>query len=209
MNKIKILIVEDDLDWLRLMTCFLNNEHDFIIVGTASNKEDALQLVKTEDIDVILMDINLSENNYDGIYAASEICQIKKVKVIMLTSLIEHETITQSFTAGAVNFIHKTRFQEIPAAIRLAVHPFSPIEVLLKDYHRLKHEEELKPLTQSEREVFELVEKGYTRSQMEQKLFKSESTLKNQVNSMLKKLGVKSSKEAIEKVHKRGIFRKI
>ena len=82
------------------------------------------------------------------------------------------------------------------------------MEVLLDDYHKLKQEEELKSLSPSEREVFDLIEQGNTQNEIGKKLFKSEQTLKNQVHSILKKLGVRSSKDAIEKVKKMGIFKK-
>ena len=54
---------------------------------------------------------------------------------------------------------------------------------------RLKREERLRGLTPAEREVFDLLDEGYTHSQMEQKLFKTESTLKNQINKILKSSG--------------------
>ena len=125
----------------------------------------------------------------------------------MLTSLGDEQVITQSFTAGAVNYIEKSKFKELPAAIRSAVlHPGS-MDVLLKEFARLKREEQLRGLTPAEREVFDLLDEGYTHSQMEKKLFKTESTLKNQINKILKKLGVRSSKEAVEKVRRKGIVR--
>ncbi|MDF2660980.1 MAG: two component transcriptional regulator, LuxR family, partial [Paenibacillus sp.] len=56
-----------------------------------------------------------------------------------------------------------------------------------------------------ERELFGLLEAGYTQREIGGKLYKAESTLKNQVNKMLKKLRVKSSKEAVEKVRRGGL----
>lgn len=208
MERIKILIVEDDQDWLKLMTQMINHEDDLIVVGTALNKDEAVQSAKMLDVDVVLMDINLTDNNYDGIYAAVEICEIKKVKIIMLTSFTHNDAIRQSFAAGAVHFIAKKDCNTIPAVVRSLFNDFSPMEVLLEDYHRLKREEELHSLTPSEREIFDLVEQGLTQSQIEKKLFKTERTLKNQVSAIIKKLGVRSSKEAVEKVRRKGIFRK-
>ncbi|WP_338130595.1 hypothetical protein [Cohnella ginsengisoli] len=61
------------------------------------------------------------------------------------------------------------------------------MEALLKELRRLKREEQLQPLTAAEREVYVMLEEGYTHAQIERKLYKSESTLKNQVNKILKK----------------------
>jgi NarL family two-component system response regulator LiaR len=202
---IKVLLVEDDADWIKAMTAFLNHEDDILVVGAAMRSEEAIRLAKTLAFDVVLMDIQLTEGGMEGIYVAAQMNEIHPAKIIMLTSVSEEGVMTQAFTAGAVNYIEKTRFKDIPQAIRSAYHHPSAMEALLKEFARLKREEQLKDLTPAEREVFELIEDGYTHSQMEKTLHKSESTLKNQVNKILKKLGVKSSKEAIEKVRRRGL----
>jgi DNA-binding NarL/FixJ family response regulator len=205
-EKIKVLLVEDELNWQTVMKGLLRNEIDIIIVGTAMNRETAIKAVKENEIDVILMDINLSGNKCDGIYIAAEISQFSTAKIIMLTSLNEEEIIIDSFKAGAVNFILKEKYKEIPAIIRSTYNATTPMELLLKDYLRLKKEEQLKELTNAEKEIFGLIEEGYTQKQIQDKLYKSESTLKSQISQVLKKLGVKSSKEAVKKVKTRGLF---
>jgi NarL family two-component system response regulator LiaR len=202
---IKVLLVEDDPDWIKAMTSFLNHEKDILVVGAAMQSEEAIRLAGTLAFDVVLMDIQLTVGGMEGIYVAAEINDIHPAKIIMLTSVGDESVMTQAFTAGAVNYIEKTRFKDIPHAIREAHRHPSAMEALLKEFARLKREEQLKELTPAEREVFELIEIGYTQPQMERKLHKTESTLKNQVNKILKKLGAKSSKEAVEKVRRRGL----
>ncbi|WP_424768927.1 response regulator [Paenibacillus sp. sgz302251] len=206
MSHIKVFIVEDDPDWIKALTSFLNREEDLLVVGTASNSDDALSMAKTIAFDIVLMDIQLDGSRHDGIHTAMQIHEQTPAKIIMLTSLNDEQSMTHSFTAGALHYLEKTRFQELPQTIRSAYHHPAPMEALLKELARLKREEQLKQLTGAEREVFELIEAGYTQSQIEQKLFKAESTLKNQVNKILKKFGVRSSKEAIEKVKRKGLF---
>lgn len=205
MNKINVAIIEDDLGWLKSMTSFLNKENDMLVTGTATNREDAVNLARTTLFDVIIMDINLNENKRDGILAAAEILQLVKVKIIMLTSLREDEIVLESFTAGAVNFISKEKYLEIPNAIRIAYNNDSPMEVLLNEFLKLKKNEQLKNLTQSEKQVYDLLEKGYTKSRIETELYKSANTIKSQIKQILKKLGVTSSKEAVMKVKSRGL----
>ncbi|MEC0202977.1 response regulator transcription factor [Paenibacillus lautus] len=208
MNRIQIFLVEDDPDWIKSMTVFLNAQEDMIVVGTAESSEQAIAMAQILSFDIVLMDIQLTAGRLDGIYTAAEILERKpQAKAIMLTSLGDEQVITQSFTAGAVNYFEKSKFKELPAAIRSAVlHPGS-MEVLLKEFARLKREEQLRGLTPAEREVFDLLDEGYTHSQMEKKLYKTESTLKNQINKILKKLGVRNSREAVEKVRRKGIVR--
>ncbi|MFS0838564.1 response regulator [Paenibacillus sp. 1P03SA] len=207
MELIKILLVEDDPDWIKAMTSYLNKEDDLLVVGAAVHPDEAVRMAAKLDFDVVLMDIQLTDRGLDGIYTAAEMMELRPVKIIMLTSMSDEHIMTESFTAGAVNYIEKTRFREVPQAIRSAYRHPAAMDALLKEFSRLKREEQLKELTAAEREVFELIEEGYTQSQIEKKLVKAESTLKNQVNKMLKKLGVKSSKEAVEKVRRRGISR--
>lgn len=126
----------------------------------------------------------------------------------MLTSLKDDEIITDSFTAGAVNFISKEKYDEIPNAIRTASHNDSPIEVLLNEFSKLKREEQLKELSCSEKQVYDLLEKGYTKVGIESKLYKTANTVKSQVKQILRKLGVSSSKEAVLKVKTRGLLEK-
>jgi DNA-binding NarL/FixJ family response regulator len=204
-DSIKVLIVEDDPDWIKAITTFLNKEADLLVVGAATDSFGAVRLARTLAFDVVLMDIQLTENGLDGIRTAVEMNELHPAKIIMLTSLSDEAVMTQAFTAGAVNYLEKTRFQELPQAIRSAYHHPSAMEALLKEFSRLKREEQLSTLTAAEREVFELIEAGYTQPQIEKKLYKAESTLKNQVNKMLKKLGVKSSREAVEKVKRKGL----
>lgn len=201
-------MVEDDPVWLKIMTGFLNTFPDLDLVGTATSKNEALQLIMDVTADIILMDINLSENKRDGITAALEILEKTKVRIIMLTSLEEEELITDSFAVGAVDYISKDNYMEIPTIIRRLVRRLSPQEVLLKDYARLKKEEQLKELTIAEREVFNLIEKGYSLTQIEEIMFKSHNTLKTQVKQILHKLKVKNRAEAVKKVASKGVFGK-
>src|SRR5665647_871753 len=208
MDKIQVAIVEDDLGWLKALTSFLNKQDDILVEGTATNREDAVNLARTSIFDVIIMDINLNENKRDGILAAVEILQSVKVKIIMLTSLKDDEIITDSFTAGAVNYISKENYEEIPNAIRAAFHNDSPIEVLLGEYSKLKRDEQLKDLSSSEKQVFDLLEQGYSKSRIELTLFKTANTVKSQVKQILRKLGVSNSKEAVFKVKTKGLLKR-
>lgn len=205
MCKIKVAIVDDDINWTKEMAKILNREKDIVIVGTAFSKEEAINMVENISIDVILMDINLSGNKCDGIAATLEINRIKEIKTIMITSHTDESIILNSFIAGAKNYIKKSEYNQISDAIRNLFKDSSPFEVLLKDYARLKEEEQLSILTPTEKEIYKLVEGGNSRSQIQDILLKSENTIKNQIKNIFKKFNVNSCKQAIEKVKSRGI----
>jgi DNA-binding NarL/FixJ family response regulator len=79
---------------------------------------------------------------------------------------------------------------------------------LLNQFSKYKREEQIKNLTEAEKEVYELLEEGYSQSKIEIALYKSHSAVKMQIRSILRKLGVKNSKEAIQKVRTKGLLDK-
>lgn len=207
-GKIKVAIVEDDLEWIELLKIILFKEEDILLVGVATNKDEAVRLSQALDqIDIFLVDINLTENNLDGIFVALELRENNYPgKVIMLTSMIEEEIVQKSFVAGVSNYFLKKNAPELPSLIRKAYAERTPIEILANDYCRLKQEEKLKALTPAERQLYELAESGMTRIEMERKLLKSENTIKGQIKKLLRKLEASNTKEAIRKVKSGGIL---
>ena len=208
MDNIRVVVVEDDLVFQKAVINFINHQPDMMVVGAASNKVDAVNLVKSLEVDIVLMDINLKGNESDGIIAALEIAQSNHAKIIMLTGIDDAVTIMDSFTAGAVHYVLKENYLEIPNTIRLLSKNNVPYEILMKEFSRLKKEEQLQDLSYPEKEVFYLVEQGYTQAEIGQKLYKTQNTIKTQIKSMLKKLKVNNMKEAVQKIKSKGILEK-
>lgn len=201
MDKIKIVIVEDDLDWLKLIINYLNKEKEFVIAGTAMTKNEAIELARLVDPDFVIMDIHLSGNKNDGIEAAAEIGGISKAKIIILSALKDPETIIDSFSVGAVKFLTKDKFHNLIEDIKEMMNGLTPLEILLKDYKRLKRNEYLTVLTAQELKTFNLLEQGFTQKEIASKLVKSTDTVKNQITSIFKKLDVRNVQEALRKVN--------
>lgn len=212
MDQIRVMLVEDDPVWLSGFQDLINQQEDMAVVATASTKEEALQRHIKGQIDVMVLDINLTENNLDGVEVALEIMDRGDMtKVIMMTSLTQEEVVVDSFSAGAVNYINKLHFKEIAPAIRAAFHNQSSIhpsaaQVLRQEFLRLKREEDQNVLTASEKEILQRIHNGETQTEMEKNLFISKRTIKNHINRILKKMGVKSSKEAASIAKKKKMF---
>ncbi len=213
MDNIRVFLVEDDPDWLRGLQDFLDQQEGLGVVGTASAKDAALRRLSELDIevDVILLDIMLSANGRDGLDIAAEISGVLTAPIIMLTSLSEEEIIVEAFMSGAVNYVNKSNFKDIPEAIRSAharrssIHP-SAAEAVLAELNRIKREERQKLLTPSEKSILKLIQEGNTQPQVAAKVHIAERTIKNHISNILKKLGVKSSKEAAEIARKKGML---
>ncbi|ELK39807.1 DNA-binding response regulator [Brevibacillus agri] len=212
METIKVFLVEDDPVWRKGLVDYLNKEADLTVVGEAGTKAEATERFLAAEADVVLMDINLTENNLDGIETAMELIALEAdCKIIMLTSLTAEDVIVESFSAGAVNYISKSSFKEIPDAIRAAhnsqsaIHP-TAAAALRNEFLRLKNEENQKLLSPAEKDILQLIHQGKTQTQIEQSLHITKRTIKNHINRILKKMGVKTSKEAAAKASQKKLF---
>jgi two-component system response regulator DevR len=211
MDKIKVLLVEDDAEWRGILSSTLRDEADLFLVAAVSNRQDALNTCLLTNPDVVLMDIVLTENNLDGIEAVIDIMAVRHPKIIMLTSMDEEEIILEAFAAGAINYITKTHISAIPNAIReaycdqVSIH-FDASRAVSKEILRIRQEQFRNMLTPAEQEVLQLLSKGHTQSHIQTLLHITESTIKKHVHKILKKFGVISGKDAVEKARKRGFF---
>ncbi|NOU72247.1 response regulator [Paenibacillus sp. LMG 31458] len=219
MEPIRILIVEDDLDWLRGLKAYLNRQPDLKVVATVSIAEEAKELFANAEpgADVVLMDIMLQDEPA-GIGLAEQALLSWGVKVIMLTSMEEKDFIFRSFQAGAIDYQIKSRFEELPTIIR-AVHArqsainAAVAEQMREEFRRLKRlEQQFKVkevsdlITPTELQVLEMIDQGHTQTEIANRFFISLRTVKIHVGHILKKLGSPSSKDAAQKIRDLGLF---
>jgi DNA-binding NarL/FixJ family response regulator len=219
METIKVLIVEDDPDWLKGLTAYLTKQPDLLIVGQASNVEEALQAIAALEFNVVLMDIMLA-NQAEGIWLTSEVCQSCQAQVIMLTSMEEKELIFEAFQAGAIDYQIKSDFEKLPQAIRSAFQKQAPInssvaEQMRAEFRRLKVMEkfyqvkEIKNMiTPTEMDILEHIDQGFTQTDIAKKFVISIHTVKVHVGNVLRKLGGQSSKDSARKLRELGVFNK-
>ncbi len=217
MTSIKVLMVEDDRDWLRGLKAYLSQQPDLEIVAVATSRAEAFEQLERYEVDVVLMDIMLS-GDIEGIEMTAEVSRIYGTKVIMLTSLEEKEVIFEAFKAGALDYHVKSNFEGIPDAIRSAFHNQSPINAAVADemraeFRRLKQlEREFKrkelehELTATELEILACIDQGLTQPKIAERFVISIRTVKVHVGNILKKLRVESSKEAAALVKQYGLI---
>ncbi|WP_339312121.1 response regulator transcription factor [Paenibacillus sp. FSL M7-0896] len=204
--EIQILIVEDDAVWRSMLARFLNSEPGLQVIHTTATKEEALTFCTSHTVDVVLMDLNLTEHHLDGLQATLELSLTgNEARVIVLTSLTDERTILDAFTAGAIQYVSKSDFRLIPGTIREAMRSRSPQSVLVREFLRLKEAEQYNRLTLAEKEIISLSEAGNGRQAMMRSLRKSEGTLKNQITSILRKFNSKSLKEVVRAIKSRGL----
>lgn len=221
MDIIKLWIVEDDEDWRRGLAAYLNEPSDLAVTLASGQPEQVRRALREGERsswpDVVLMDIML-HGAPEGIALAEETAAACGARVIMLTSMEEKELILRAFQAGAIDYQLKSDFEGLPDAVRAAARREAPIspaaaERMREEFKRLKALErafEAKQLqdliTPAELQLLEMVDRGYSQSQIADRQFISIRTVKNHINHILRKLGVPGSKEAARQAREMGLF---
>jgi DNA-binding NarL/FixJ family response regulator len=206
---IRILVAED-LDVLREHFCLLIEQTEgMILVGQASSGKEVLSLVPQLRPDIILMDIEM-DMKHDGIITAQKVlAQFPETKIIFLTVHEDDETVFSAFETGAVDYVLKTSsVGEIINSIRTAYQGKVQIrpEVAYKiknEFTRIRRNEEtfrksiqiLYQLTPSELAILDLLLKDMKITEIAKERQVELSTIKSQINLILKKFNKKRTKE--------------
>lgn len=107
-KKIKVAIVEDNIDLCKIISDYLHKNELIQVIGTANDGEKALELVLNNEIDVLLLDAILPKR--DGISVLEEIQSNKvkqKISVIMLTAISNEDFVHRALKLGASYFMLK------------------------------------------------------------------------------------------------------
>jgi len=116
----KVLIV-DDAAFMRMMIKDILSKNGYEVVGEAENGLKALEKYKSNEPDLVIMDITMPE--MDGIQAVKEIKRFNKdAKIIMCSAMGQQAMVIESIQAGAQDFIVKPfQAERVLEAIKRAV----------------------------------------------------------------------------------------
>ena len=202
--KIKILLADDHSLFREGLRRILGQEKDIEIVGEARDGVEALRLANRLRPDVVLMDISLPGPN--GIRITRKIKKRQgKIHVIMLSMYEDTAHIIESFQAGASGYVIKTHssgelMETIRSVSREGVSiPPSIEQKLLKGIRQPDFLSGVQGinLTNKEVRILKLVASGSTNKEIATRLFISEKTVKNHLNHIYRKLGVKNRAQAV------------
>jgi len=190
-NNIRVMLVEDDAFWQTNISKYIEEEsNDIKVVFAVDCKERALEIINEGNkIDVVLIDLNLTGANLDGIEII-EILSERAIKTIALTSINEDEIIVETFESGAINYINKSSVYDIITAIYQAVEGRNQIHADAAGalLGKIREDKKLSSLTNSEKEVYKLEKKGYPKKEIAKRLYKTIDTIKKHSKSWRKKL---------------------
>jgi len=201
---IRVLVADDHVLFREGLRKILELEEDIKILGEANDGAETLRLTSKLKPDIILMDISLPGPN--GIRITRQIKRrFRKVYVIMLSMYEDTAHIMESFQAGASGYVIKTRpsgelIETIHSVVREGVSIPPLIEhKLLKGIRKPDFLIGTRRaiLTKREVRVLKLVASGKTNKEIAKRLFVSEKTVKNHLNHIYRKLGVKNRAQAV------------
>ncbi len=112
----KILVVDDDA--IVIKSCRRILESEGFEVLTVSGAEEALEMIKTFEVDLLLIDVKMPK--YDGLYLMREIKkELPEVPIIVMSGYPTQETVNEVMKLGANQFIPKPfRPDELMRVIR-------------------------------------------------------------------------------------------
>jgi DNA-binding NarL/FixJ family response regulator len=172
------------------------------IVGTGSNSEELLRLVKQAQPDVAIVDIKMPPTQTDeGIAAAREIRRTQpNVGVLVLSQYLESEYATRLLTdvPGGAGYLLKDRLADIAVlmdALKRIVEGECVVDptIVSRLVHRPRDPGPLDELTDREREVLALVAEGRSNQAVSRLLSVSPKTVEAHIRQILLKLGLRES----------------
>ena len=203
------VLVVDDHDMFRETTTELLTAHGFTVLGGARNGLEAIELTRSTQPDVVLMDVHMPR--VDGIEATQRIsAECSHARVLVFTFSADEDDVLNAITAGASGYLLKTTpLDQLVAGIYAAANGETLISpsITAQLVRRVRSEgtataasaalqERAAGLTPRERDILKLIAHGKDNSTIGKTLFLSDKTVKNHITALLRKLELANRTEA-------------
>lgn len=208
------LIIADDHAIVRQgLVSLLQGEEEIRVLDQAGTGREALALVRKHRPDLALLDVTMPDMN--GLEAARQIKEeLPDVEILILTMHDEEAFFFEALQAGASGYVLKgAHSDELLHAIRViregGVH-ISPDMAgeLVRDYMERHPDPAVGDLlTPREREVLTLIAKGFTNSEIAEKLNLSINTIKTHRSNIYDKLDIHDRAALVDYALRRGLLR--
>jgi DNA-binding NarL/FixJ family response regulator len=214
-DAVRVLIADDHPLFREGMRGRLDRVADVTVVGEAASGDEAVELARKLEPDVILMDIKMPGLN--GIEATRKILQAyPRVGVLVLTMFEDDDSVFAALRAGAKGYLLKDSGGEgVVHAIRAVASGeavFGPgVAERMIGYFSVSRsaapQRAFPELTEREEEVLSLVAQGKSNQEISRQLFVSLKTVRNHVSNILVKLQVADRAQAVIRARDAGMGR--
>jgi DNA-binding NarL/FixJ family response regulator len=207
MEAITVTIVEDLIEVRESLEKLIINSDGFLLLSSYNNAEVAQNKIPEEQPEIVIMDINLP-----GISGIDCIRKIKDdcphTQFLMYTIFEDDEKVFEALEAGANGYLlKKTPKDKITAALKELHDGGSPMSThiarkVTKSFQQRNHlDEQSTLLTHKEKEVLELLSKGFLYKEIGEHLHISLNTVKQHIHKIYEKLHVSNRTEAINRLY--------
>jgi DNA-binding NarL/FixJ family response regulator len=210
----RILLVDDEMLLRQGLRKLLEMSQDFTIVEEAADGFEALDALERIEVDVMLLDIRMPGLDGLGVLDALR-TKPKRPAALVLTTFDDPELLLEAARREARGFISKAvSLQELTLAIRAVARGatwFQPtvtssLRRALADPKARHAPAQLDCLSHREVQVLRLIAGGLSNREIAQTFSVADGTVKNQVSSILGKLGVHDRTLAVLKAIEAGII---
>lgn len=202
-DKIRIIVVDDQAVVRQGFVSLINTVADMEVVAEGTNGQQAVELYREHQPDVLLMDLRMPlMGGVEAIKAIKR--EFPSARLVVLTTFDGDEDIYRSLQAGAQGYLLKDMFfEELEDAIRTVRAGGRRIPGIVAE--RLAERVGGSDLTGRELEVLEQIVRGKSNKEIAAVCGITEATVKSHINSILSKLGVADRTQAATTALQRGI----
>ncbi len=198
MSQRQILLVDDHALVRAGIRALLASLPGFAIAGEAGNGRDAIERVRQDPPDAVLLDITLPDLN--GFQVAAKIARLGvPTRVLMLSMHASPEYAARALAAGAAGYLNKdSAFDELAAALdaicdgrRYLCRALDAEHVQQLEERVGKAERGLERLTSRQRQILQLIAEGLGTRQIAERLFLSIKTVETHRGQIMERLDIR------------------
>ena len=200
----RVLIIDDQRIAREYMESVVKNGEDYELVGSLSQADLAATVCRRSAVDLVLMDV-CTYGTKDGIDAAAELRgMFPKLKIIVVTSMVEQSFISRAKKAGVDSFWYKS--SEAEQILSVLDRTMAGETVFPESTPSLKLGDTFSEnLTDRELEVLRELVAGESDAAIAEKLFMSLRTVKSHIQSMREKTGFRNRTELAVRARESGL----
>ena len=207
MEKIKICIVEDELEFQKWILRELSETPNIICEGKYTKGEDATANIPEINPDIVIMDLTLKGSKFNGVETMLRLKLVTSdIKFLVISSHSDEGKVFEALKVGAGAYLHKEDIPDNLAKLIIEFKeggaPMSPgiAQMVINSFHKsVKDMQLLQKLTDREEELLKLLASGYLYKEIANKMGIKEGTVKQHAHKIYLKLQVNNKTEAIKK----------
>jgi two-component system, NarL family, response regulator LiaR len=211
MDKIRVVIVEDQALIREGLAAILSTQDDIDVVGQAGDGVEAVEIVESTRPDVILLDLVMPRQ--DGLTTIPIIKEkLPQAHILVLTSFADNDHVYQAIKSGAEGYMLKdaTHVQLLQSIRDVAqgqatLYPSIAMRVIREMNSPADMLYATDPLTPRELDTLRLISTGLSNQEIAKKLFVQERTVAKYVSNILEKLHLANRTQAALYAHRKGL----